>query len=439
MEKIRIAILGCGTVGGGVAKILLEIKDILKERSEKEIELAKIVDLFPQSASKKNNIPINLFCGGGKDLSKEEADNCIEEILSDKTIDVVVETIGGSSEYILNLVMKILNSKKHFITANKALLAKYGKEIFETAEKNNVSVGFEASVCGAIPIIKAIKECFTGDMIESISGIMNGTSNYILSKMKFEGKSFAEALKMAQNLGYAEADPTLDINGGDAGNKLAILLKLAFGLNVSVTQIPITGIEKIEEEDMDFANEMNCTIKLICYAKKEGKKIFATVRPMMIKNDNFLSNINGATNAVKLLNKYSGEHILVGKGAGSTETGSAIVSDIIFIAKYKNNISNKNATSDVCLTDEDETEFPYNISFETKDVPGITGAVTTAIGDNNINIDTVGHNRHNKSKAIFSVATMPCKLSQIKKAVAQIKTSRPDILKSEPKIIPILY
>ena len=225
MSSFKVAILGFGTVGGGVARIILDNMDSLTQRSGKKIELVKILDLFPLESSKKHAIPRNLFCGTGDTVSKEDASKYTDEIINDSTIDLVVESIGGSSEFMLNLVTKVLNGKKHLVTANKALLAKFNKQIIDTAFKNDKAIGFEASVCGAIPIIKGINECFTGDQIESVSGIMNGTSNFILSKMNLENLSFEAALKQAQEKGYAEADPTLDVNGGDAGHKLMILLK----------------------------------------------------------------------------------------------------------------------------------------------------------------------------------------------------------------------
>jgi homoserine dehydrogenase len=439
MGSFNIAILGCGTVGSGVAKILLDIPEDLNERSNRKIELKKIVDLFPQKSAKPFNLPLNLFCGGGKDLTKDEASKYIQEVINDPEIHLVVETIGGTSDYLYKIMLDILKSGKHLVTANKAILAERGKTIFQTAQENKVCLGYEASVCGAIPIIKAIRESFTGDKVIEISGIMNGTSNYILSKMQEEGLDFATALKMAQDAGYAEADPTLDISGGDAGHKLAILIKLAFGIELDYKKLSIEGIQHITKEDLDFANEMGCTIKLVCYTKKLNGNTYAAVKPMMVKYANFLSKVSGATNCIELLNRYSGKHYFVGKGAGSLETASSIVADIVFTAKYNDKVTNITTPKKDTLVDADNFVFPYNVTFATEDYPGITGLVTTAIGEQKINIDTVSHNRHNKEKAFFSVATMPCTLGQIKLAIAAVKIKAPMALLEEPKIIPILY
>jgi len=352
---------------------------------------------------------------------------------------LVVETIGGKSDFVYNLCLDILNSGKHLVTANKSLLAERGKIIFETAEVKNVKIGFEAAVCGAIPIIKTIQESFTGDKVLSVSGIMNGTSNYILTQMQNEKLEFSEALKLAQECGYAEADPALDINGGDAGHKLILLIKLAFGIDVSKEDLSISGIEDITKEDIDFASEIDAKIKLICYAKKVNGDIFATVRPMMVKNSNFLSDVSGATNAVRINNKYSGVHFLVGKGAGSTETAMSIVSDIVFIVRYGDKIQYIPAKQERSLADTRQFVFPYLITFHTGNIPGTTGFIATAIGKHEINIETVSHNRYSGEKAIFSVATMPCTLGQIEDAVNEIRNEKPGMLLSEPKIMPILY
>ncbi|MDP2888313.1 MAG: homoserine dehydrogenase, partial [Bacteroidota bacterium] len=402
MNTINIAILGCGTVGGGVAQIISEINNELSMRAKTKIVLAKIVELFPVQAAERFNIPLGLFCGGGKDLSGKEANEYIQEIISSEEIDIVVETIGGKSDFVYNLCIDILNSGKHLVTANKALLAERGKTIFETAEAKNVKIGFEAAVCGAIPIIKTIQEGFTGDKVLSVSGIMNGTSNYILTQMQNEQLEFADALKLAQECGYAEADPQLDINGGDAGHKLILLIKLAFGVDVSKDDLSISGIENITKEDIDFASEIDAKIKLICYAKKVNGDIYATVRPMLVKNGNFLAAVEGATNAVRINNKYSGVHFLVGKGAGSTETAMSIVSDIVFIARYGDKIQNVPAKQERNFADARQFVFPYLITFQTGNIPGTTGFITTAIGKQEINIETVSHNRHAGEKAMFS-------------------------------------
>jgi homoserine dehydrogenase len=438
MGNFNIAILGCGTVGSGVAKILLDMKDELSDRAGQPVVLKKIVDLFPVKSAASYNLPLNLFCGNGGDLTKEDAAKFICEVVNDKDIHLVVETIGGTSDYLLSVILDALKAKKHVVTANKAILAEKGKIIFDTAKENHVCLGYEASVCGAIPIIKAIRESFMGDKVEEVSGIMNGTSNYILSKMQEDAQDFSTALKMAQKAGYAEADPTLDIDGGDAGHKLAILITLAFGAEIRYEDLVIEGIQHITKEDLDFANEMGCTIKLVCYTKKLDGKIYASVKPMMVKYDHFLSRVNGATNCIQLKNKYSGTHLFVGKGAGSLETASSIVADIIFTARYDGQIRNITEPVKCELVGADQIEFAYNIIFRTEDYPGITGLVTTAIGEQKINIDTVSHNRHNKTKAYFSVVTMPCTSEQIKKAIIDIKHKAPNALIGEPKVIPVL-
>jgi homoserine dehydrogenase len=439
MKTMKIALLGCGTVGGGVARIFHEINPELNSRANVSLVLENIVELNPPAAIERFQLPATLFCGGGRPLQPAEASRYIDDLLASPEIDLIVETIGGTSDYVFELCLKVIEAGKHLVTANKALLAERGKILFDLAGKKGVKIGFEAAVCGAIPIVKTIKENFTGDKILSISGIMNGTSNYILSRMQNESLEFEKALQLAQESGYAEADPSLDITGGDAGHKLILLIKLAWGIDVSMDDLSMIGIENIGKEDIDFANEINAKIKLICYAKKINGDIYATVRPMMVKNNNFLSQVNGATNAVRVNNHYSGVHFLVGKGAGSGETAMSIVSDIVFIARYGERIINTAAPQERIFADARQFVFPYLITFHTADIPGTTGFIATAIGNQNINIETVSHNRHNGEKAMFSVATMPSTLEKIEAAVEAIQRERPGMLLSEPKIMPILY
>ncbi|HTX72621.1 MAG TPA: homoserine dehydrogenase [Rectinemataceae bacterium] len=439
MEDFRIAILGCGTIGGGTARVLLDNHEEFSRRAGKRLVLSTIVDLHPRRAAAEHGLPIELFRGGGADLGPAESKSLIDEIVRSDEIDLVVETIGGSSDYILGIALDVLASGKHLVTANKALLSRHGDRIFEAAEKAGRAVGFETSVCTSIPVIKAIRESFVSDEILGVSGIMNGTSNFILTRMKDGGLSFSEALRQAQEMGYAEADPSLDVSGGDAAHKLIILIKLAFGIDVSIEDLQVQGIQDIGAEDIALADELDCSIKLICYAHRRDGRVYGTVRPMMVKRSNLLSAVDGATNAVKLENRYTGENMLIGRGAGSLEGGSAVSSDIIFIARYADSPIRNRFPASCEFRSLDDMLFPYTIIFDTEDVPGITGTVTTAIGMQDINIDTVGHNRHGRLTAVFSVATMPCTYAQVRRAIVEIKARRPDILRAEPRILPILH
>ena len=437
MKDYNVAILGCGTVGSGVAKIITEMKENLSKRSGCNIQVAKIVDIYPKTASQKSGIPLNVFINPKETLSKEEADAAIKEVIADKNINLVVETIGGDNDYIKNVHESVIKSGKHIVSANKALLAKTGKQLFALAEANNVNVGFEASVCGAIPVIKTLTGCFTGDDIENISGIMNGTSNFILSNMSQKGVGFDEALEEAQSKGYAEADPSLDINGGDASNKLKILIQVAFGIDASKQSFDVKGIENVTAIDVFFAKEIESVIKLICFVQRKDDKLYATVQPMMIHKDLFLSDINGATNAVRIATKYSAENILVGQGAGMMETGSAVVADIVDIARG-DKLRNSLPHSKCELRPFEEHEMPFNLIFKVKDVPGVTGIVTTAIGNENININTVGPNIHDSGFAYFSVVTACTPLHSVRKAVATMLAQRPDVFVEEVKIFPMM-
>jgi homoserine dehydrogenase len=436
--RFHVAILGCGTVGGGVARILLEQKDALRDRAGSEIVLARIVDLFPEQSARRHGLPRDLYAGSGAELTPEEADAETERILDDRNIDLVVETIGGSGWAILRTARAVLEHGKHLVTANKALLAMHGEELLAVARDRDRGIGFEAAVCAAIPIIKGVNECLTGDEIVSISGIMNGTSNYILSRMASEGQTFDTALSDAQAKGYAEADPTLDIDGGDAGHKLTILLRLAFGVHVDFEDLPRQGIDALTASDIEFAHELEGVIKLVCHAQRVGDAVHAAVRPMIVKHTNILSKIDGATNAVRIVGRYAGENVLIGQGAGSLETGSAIVSDIVFLARHGAGALPRPGASGLRLHPLGELELPYNVVFETADVPGITGIVATAIGGQDINIDTVSHNRHENGNAEFAIATMPCTRSQVERAVQDIQQNHPGTLLGAPRVLPIL-
>jgi homoserine dehydrogenase len=288
------------------------------------------------------------------------------------------------------------------------------------------------------PDHQVLNDALTGDEISSISGILNGTSNYILSRMASEGQGFDDALREAQAKGYAEADPTLDVNGGDAGHKLTIVLRLAFGLDVAFAELPRQGIDGVSSADVAFAHEMKGVIKLICHAQRVGDSVYTAVTPMIVRDTNLLSKIDGATNAVRVVAKYAREIILIGQGAGSFETGSSIVADIVFLARYGDRPLPRTKPSGLGLRPLGDLELPYNIVFETADVPGITGIVATAIGRQRINIDTVSHNRHGNDNAEFAIATIPCTRAQVDAAVRDIQQNHPGSLLSQPRVLPIL-
>jgi homoserine dehydrogenase len=438
-KPFKVAILGCGTVGGGVARILSELRHDLARRASRALELYRIVTPHPVSAANRHGLPMDLFEKTAAEISHAECARQTDRLLANPDIDLIVEAIGGSSDILAGLCTRIMESGKHLVTANKALLASHGDSLLAVAGRTGRILAFEAAVCGAIPVIRTVEQGFAGDVIKSVSGIMNGTSNYILTRMQEENLSFESALLLAQEAGYAEADPRFDVEGTDAGHKLVILAHLAFGSSFNNRALTVNGISSVEQPDILIARELGCTIKLICHALWKDNAVYSAVTPMLVRESNRLSGIGGATNALLFVNRYSGEHFLVGKGAGSLETGSAIVADIVAIARQSQTMPTSMPGSPPDQRNLDELDFPYTIIFDMDDVPGITGMVTTAIGETGINIDTVGHNVRGQQTAIFCIETMPCPRSSIDKAIALMKGRRPEVFRSEPKVYPVLY
>jgi homoserine dehydrogenase len=440
MRTFNVAVIGCGNVGGGTAKIIQETAGaLLKRAGGKEIKVKKIVTLHPKRAAKRHDLPLGIFCSPKEELTKAESDAFIRQILNDPDIDLVIEAIGGSSNHIHNLHKNILKNGKHLVTANKAILAKHGYDIFKHAKKANKAVGFEGAVCGAIPLIKVVQDNFTGDLINSVSGIVNGTSNFVLSRMNEKGSTFDDALKLAQQLGYAELDPTMDINGTDSANKLKILIQLIYGIAASKQDFPVKGITDVSKEDFMVAKSINSTIRCVAYAVKKGKKIYACVQPAIIPNTNFLYGVGGATNAVKLDAKYSGEHLLIGQGAGSTETGSAVVSDIVSIARHGFVKDLKGDIAPVKHNLANFSDYPlsYLLIIKTKDAPGVIGTVGTAIGDVGVNIENVAQSVISYKDWYLPVEVSNCSAAQLDKAVALIKKRKPKLIEHY-KYIPII-
>ena len=380
MKKIRIALLGLGNVGRGVWKILNSNKEEIMKRSGYEVEIGKIL-------VRDKNKP------RGIEVPDEIVTTDFNEILEDESIKIVVEVMGGiepAREYML----KCMDKKKHIVTANKMLLATVGDELFEKADSVGVMFHYEASVAGGIPIIKGIDESLTANKIEKLYGIVNGTTNYILSKMELEGADFDEALKEAQEKGYAEADPTSDIEAFDAQYKLAILSSLAFGTKIDVNNIYREGITKIAAVDMKYAKEFNMGIKLLAIAKENDGKIELRVHPTMISKKHPLSNIFDSFNAVFIKGNAVGDLMFYGRGAGDLPTGSAIVSDIVSIVRSNVNTENdnpvvKNNLWNREIQDMGNVESKFYIRATVLDESGVLGEITAILGKHNVSLRSV--------------------------------------------------
>jgi len=379
MEKVKIAILGFGNVGTGVWKILQENKKEIMKRSNYEIEVAKIL---VKDINKKRDIKI---------APGILTDN-IDEIINDESIKIVVELIGGRSEA-KDYMIRAMRVKKHIVTANKLVIANWSKELFKIADAENVLFYYEASVAGGIPIIREINESLTANRIEQIIGIINGTTNYILSKMTIDGSSFNEALKEAQEKGYAEADPTSDVDGYDAVYKLAIMSSLAFGTEVNHDCIYREGIRNISAVDIEYAKKFGYTIKLLAIAKEKDNKLELRVHPTLVPSTHPMANVNDAYNAIMIKGNAVGELMLYGKGAGDLPTGSAVVGDIISI--LRNNVKPVDIKGlggvvefkEVKKAQENESEFYIRLDF--KDKAGVLGDTAEIFGENNVSIVSI--------------------------------------------------
>lgn len=380
MKKIRIALLGLGNVGRGVWMILNSNKEEVSKRCGYEVEIAKVL-VRNKNKKRAVEIPDNIITTD------------FNEILNDDSIKIVVEVMGGmepAREYML----KCMDKKKHIVTANKMLLATEGDELFQKADEMGIMFQYEASVAGGIPIIKGIDESLTANKIETLYGIVNGTTNYILSKMETEGAAFDDVLKEAQEKGYAEADPTSDIESYDAQYKLAILASLAFGTKIDVNNVYREGITKIEAVDMKYASEFNMAIKLLAIAKEVDGKVQLRVHPTMIPKKHPLANVYDSYNAVFIKGNAVGDLMFYGRGAGDLPTGSAVVSDIISIVRSNVNTENenpvvKNNLWEKEINDISTIESKYYIRATVLDEPGVLSQITALFGKNSVSLRSV--------------------------------------------------
>lgn len=410
---INVGIIGFGIVGSGTAKVLLENKDILKERLGFEINLKRIADL-------------DIERDRGIKIPEGVLTTDVNMIFKDPDIQIVVELIGGirpAKDFILEAIQK----GKHVVTANKALLATEGTDIFNAAHQAGVEVGFEASVAGAIPIIKVMKEGLVANRIKAVYGIINGTSNYILTKMTEEHVEFSDALKEAQALGYAEADPTLDIEGIDTAHKLTILATLAYGIPLSYNSVYIEGISKISLQDIAFASELGYKLKLLAIAKESEGEIELRVHPTMLPKEYLISKVDGPFNAIYVDGDATGSTLYYGRGAGSVPTGSAVVSDIADIARniQKNAVGRvptiPKISRDAMIKKIDDVVSMYYFRFSAIDRPGVLSKISGILGNYNISIASVIQKGRRIGEAVpLVVLTHEAKEKDVRQALEEI-------------------
>ena len=425
MRKINIAIIGLGNIGSYLYRYLNENKKILTEKNNC-IPVVKYV--AAQNKRKERNIKIK------KD---QWLNNYLDSTMLND-VDLIIELIGGAEGAAKKLVFKALKNKKHVVTANKALIAKYGNQLAEIAEKNKVNLEFEASVCGGVPIIRSLKEGLIANKISKIYGIFNGTSNYILSSMDKENTNFDEVLTKAQKLGFAETNPADDLNGYDVSSKLKILSSLCFNSFLN-NNIYVEGIKSIDKTDIDNASKLGYRIKLLGFAELLHNKIYQRVHPTLIKKDSYVASIDGVLNAVIVNGKPVGQITIQGEGAGAAATTSALVSDISSILrgniKFPFSLSNKERKK-LKFENIDQRLFSAYLRFEVEDKPGVLSNITNIFSRNKVSIKRLVQNPHkNKKSSSIIIITHKSKDSFLQKTLKEV--DRKNYIRHKSKLIRI--
>lgn len=422
MTVINVGLIGLGTVGTGLVRIFHENGGLVENKLGFSLRLKRIA---VKDISKAREIPL------GKSVLTDKA----RDILDDPNIDIVVELVGGENPA-KEFIISALNKGKSVVTANKLILAKHGKEIFEIADKNAVDIGFEASVAGTIPIVRALEEGLAANKIEKIVAIVNGTTNYILTRMTETFKTFDEALKEAQEMGFAEADPSMDIKGNDSAYKLAILSMLAFGMKILPEDVFTEGITGVTPEHIERANSFGYVIKLIAVAESFNGKVSCRVHPVFLGNKHPLAAVQNEFNAIYVVGNAAGETMYYGRGAGQMPTASAVMSDVIELAeRHFRDCKKKDCPSRVMETKTrslfwcdksvlpaDEVFNKYYLCFPIVDQPGVIGKITTILGVHGISISAVKATIVDKSKnrGLVEIFTHSVREGTVKKALAEI-------------------
>ena len=425
MKKLNIAIIGLGNIGSYLFKYLEDNKKILTEKNNCT---PHVTFVSAKNKKKKRNIKIK----------KNQWLNNYLDATKNKDVDIIIELIGGAEGAAKKLVFNALKNKKHVVTANKALIAKYGDQLAKIAEKNKVNLEYEAAVCGGVPIIRSLKEGLIANKISKIYGIFNGTSNYILTSMDKQNKNFDEVLNNAKKLGYAESNPSDDLNGNDVSSKLKILSSLCFNTFLN-HNIYVEGIKNIDKSDIDNANKLGYKIKLLGYAELLNNKINQRVHPTLIKKGSHIAGIDGVLNAVIVSGKPVGQSSIQGEGAGPSATTSALVSDISSILrgniKFPFSLSNKERKK-LKSSDIADRFFSAYLKFEVLDKPGVLSSITNIFSKNKVSIKRLiqDPNKGKKSSSII-IITHSSKDMHLNKIVKHI--SKKTYIKKKPKLIRI--
>ncbi len=417
MKPIHVGLLGVGTVGGGTFTVLSRNEAEITRRAGRPIRIVQAAD---------RNLDRARQITGGKVALTDDA----FAVVNHPEIDIVVELIGGCGAA-KELVLEAIENGKHVVTANKALLAVHGNEIFAAAQKKGVMVGFEAAVAGGIPIIKALREGLTANRIQWLAGIINGTTNFILSKMRDEGLSFDDALKEAQRLGYAEADPSFDIEGVDAAHKLTIMSAIAFGIPMQFDKAHIEGISKLEAADIRYAEQLGYRIKLLGITRRRSDGVELRVHPTLIPAKRLIANVEGAMNAVLVQGDAVGATLYYGKGAGAEPTASAVIADLVDVTRMatadpENRVPHlafqPDAVADLPILPMAEVECGCYLRLRVEDKPGVLADITRILADQQISIDAMIQREpaEGEQQADIIMLTHVVREKQIDAAIAKI-------------------
>ena len=418
MKPMNVGLLGIGTVGGGTYTVLKRNAEEISRRAGRPINITMVAD---------RNLDLAKQVTGGAFRITDDA----FAVVNDPEVDIVVELIGGYG-VAKELVLKALQNGKHVVTANKALLAVHGTEIFTVAQQKGVMVAFEAAVAGGIPIIKAVREGLAANRIEWIAGIINGTTNFILSEMRDKGLSFDTVLKEAQRLGYAEADPTFDIEGVDAAHKITILSALAFGIPVQFDKAHVEGISRLDATDIKYAEQLGYRIKLLGITKRTAEGVELRVHPTLIPAKRLIANVEGAMNAVLVQADAVGATLYYGKGAGAEPTASAVIADLVDVTRMhtadpQNRVPHlafqPNRLADLKILPMDEVQTSYYLRMRVQDKPGVLADITRILADEQISIDAVIQKEpgEGEEQADLIMLTHQTREKRINSAIAKIE------------------